>query len=643
MSITELNTPTNMPTTDLKQIADLIQVFYASLYQGVDIEWEVQANFLRSIQREDQLHPDDQLLLTLPVTTQEVHKVLTNYPCCKCPGPDGVPFELYATHSRLLAYPLSQLFNQCLMGGLQLPGGELSYLCLLFKKGDRADLKNWRPLAMSNTDFKLLTKVLTNRLAKAAPKVISPHQLGFIPGQSIWDNIHKVHNVLLANNSSTNGVLQFLDMEKAYDRVNWPFLFQALEWAGIPSIFVGWVRTLYTGLQTQVICGAGLTQPISIEQGLRQGDPMSPLLFNFVADTLLRALEHNLQGITVCSSQFRTVAFADDTVVGIGSGQDMCLFWAVMRDYCQASNAKLNVSKTVTVRVGKKRTVHNPLTPSIPPQETFRHLGVLFNSHGVAIRENQEKIIDAMLAWVQSWGQRNISLVGHGKAATIFLLSKIWYVAHIIPFQESFFKDTRRLLQRWMWAPAKHPPACLEVLNGKVQLGGMGLLDIKLQSWAILTKFLTPILGCSNFAGALPEWARIARTLCTKALGIASTSHTALPAHFTTIKPKLPKSKFPIWREYIKALKASPLSFVESKEPQVGRGCAARRIDLLAFGVPHSYSKKPINPTPPEALAPILERASLEGFIGPTWQPNNLWDTAGLRVAPARWRSTTWR
>ena len=174
----------------------------------------MQANFLRSIQREDQLHPDNQLLLTLPVTTQEVHKVLTKYPHRKCPDPDGVPFELYATLSCLLAYPLSQLFNQCLISKLQLPGGELSYLCLLFKKGDRADLKNWRPLAMSNTDFKLLTKVLTNRLAKAAPKVISPHQLGFIPGQSFWDNIHKVHNVLLANSSITNGALQFLEWRK---------------------------------------------------------------------------------------------------------------------------------------------------------------------------------------------------------------------------------------------------------------------------------------------------------------------------------------------------------------------------------------------------------------------------------------------
>ena len=83
-----------------------------------------------------------------------------------------------------------------------------------------------------------------------------------IPGRPIWDNIHTVHNVLQSQADITKGGLIFLDMEKAYDCINWEFLFKCLDWVGIPPQFIGWLGTLYTDLEAQALCGSRLSSRI---------------------------------------------------------------------------------------------------------------------------------------------------------------------------------------------------------------------------------------------------------------------------------------------------------------------------------------------------------------------------------------------
>ena len=131
-----------------------------------------------------------------------------------------------------------ELFNYCLLTGTPIPGGNESHIILLFKKGERKDLKNWRPISLANTDYKILTKILNIRVIKFASHLITPCQYGFLPGHSIWENTFQVNNLLMSKFCTTNGYVLFLDMEKAYDCVNWDFLTQTLLHYGFPNMFI---------------------------------------------------------------------------------------------------------------------------------------------------------------------------------------------------------------------------------------------------------------------------------------------------------------------------------------------------------------------------------------------------------------------
>jgi len=113
---------------------------------------------------------------------KELLDVLKTIPKRKSPGPDGLPYEVYTRYSSVIAPYLLDTFNHCLKYNLSLPGSESSFVTTLFKKGDRCDLANWRPIALSNADSKILSKLLTNRLNQIGLKCFSKFQYGFLSG-----------------------------------------------------------------------------------------------------------------------------------------------------------------------------------------------------------------------------------------------------------------------------------------------------------------------------------------------------------------------------------------------------------------------------------------------------------------------------
>ena len=105
-----------------------------------------------------------------------------------------------------------------------------SWMCPLYKKGEKSDIANYRPISLLNTDYKLLTKALTIRLAKVATDLIHPDQAGFVPGRQIRDQVWLTKRVIeLAEATERNGVIVALDQEKAYDKVEHDYLWRTLE------------------------------------------------------------------------------------------------------------------------------------------------------------------------------------------------------------------------------------------------------------------------------------------------------------------------------------------------------------------------------------------------------------------------------
>jgi hypothetical protein len=270
----------------LVEAADILREargFYQKLYTPDDIDAEAVDSLLNGIPEEVVLSSDDaKYLMALP-NAVTVLDLLAHAPRSRSPGMDGIPFEVYhylAGRSRpfldLLVAVLGGAFS-----GVFPPSWQQTRMVLLFKKGDPLLLANWRPLSLINSDAKLFTKLLANRFNRVLPKLINPYQTGFLPHRLISDN-GWLNQTLMANLRSVAPnlpqVAVLLDQEKAYDRVHPEYLRRVLLRFGFPSGLVGCLSSLFFGTKISVSINGWLGAAVPQLRGLRQGDPLSPLL-----------------------------------------------------------------------------------------------------------------------------------------------------------------------------------------------------------------------------------------------------------------------------------------------------------------------------------------------------------------------------
>ena len=130
----------------------------------------------------------------------------------------------------------------------------LSVVSLLYKKGKREDIRNWRPISLLNTDYKILSKILAERLKKVLPYIIHPDQRGGVQGRYIGENIRLIEDLIHEiDNLEEESVIFFQDQEEAFDRVEWSWLFLSLKHFNFGDTFISWLQTLYKNSSTSII------------------------------------------------------------------------------------------------------------------------------------------------------------------------------------------------------------------------------------------------------------------------------------------------------------------------------------------------------------------------------------------------------
>lgn len=202
-----------------------------------------------------------------------------------------------------------------------------------------------------------MTKALTIKLGKAAPEIIDPAQAGFVPGRHIYDHIWLFKLVInLAEATEQNGAIIALDQAKAYDKIKHDYLWKTLKQYGFPDEFISTVKALYSdAFTTLIVNGTKSSQPFQVTRGVRQGDPLSCLLFDIAIEPLAEALrKSNLKGFTIPGKAERLIAtfFADDTTVYLSADDGFGELQEILDRWCLAAGAKFNISKTEIIPMG---------------------------------------------------------------------------------------------------------------------------------------------------------------------------------------------------------------------------------------------------------------------------------------------------
>jgi hypothetical protein len=196
-----------------------------------------------------------------------------------------------------------------------------SFISLIPKVPRANSIKDFQPISLVGGIYKIIAKVLANKLKSVLEKVISKSQSAFIKGRQILDPI------LIANEcidrrlrSGVPDVICKIDLEKAYDHVNWDFLLYMLRRCGFGEKWCTWIAHCMSSVRFSVLINGSPYGFFSSSQGLRQGDPLSPLLFVFVMEALSRMISTVvsgglLEGFKVGDADFLHLLFADDTLI----------------------------------------------------------------------------------------------------------------------------------------------------------------------------------------------------------------------------------------------------------------------------------------------------------------------------------------
>ena len=418
MRIEEVLLEDGRPSKNQEDIVETHLAFQSNLYSQKPIKEEAKQALLNTIKT--RVTEEDIVRFNQPFTKEEIVIAIKSLGKNKAVGTDGMSAELYQHFADKMADIYTHILDAC-YEARQLPQTTREALiCLLFKKGDTRLPKNWRPISLLNTDYKILAKLLAARFSKLLPYLLSQDQNGFVAGRQLEDAVmmcQMVIDYLAINHDSA--YLVMLDQEKAFDRVDPTYLLDVLRAYKIPEYLINWVSIIYSLVPTKLCINGQVTESILLKSGVRQGCPLSPLLFVLSIEPLANLIrEHpEYRGVSLPNNAIIKVAmFADDTCFYAKDEKSIRIIKEMTDIYANGSGGKANIDKTEILPIGEigGRTYEETIADIkvLDPSNPVRLLGIMVGN-SVNPREVWTPIlgkVDKLLN--ETWKDRHISYRG---------------------------------------------------------------------------------------------------------------------------------------------------------------------------------------------------------------------------------------
>jgi len=485
-TITKLNCDSNVSITDPKEILQEEETFYRNLYSSCNPTDFSFADIFDNDDNIPKLNDDLKHLCEGLVTSKECLDVLKTMSNNKTPGTDGFPAEFYKCFFfDDISNILVKSYNYSFQNGCLSIDQSRGIINLIPKKDkDPTFLKNWRPISLLNTDYKIITKVIALRLKNVLPDIINNDQTGFLKGRYIGENIRlALDTIEYLNDNNLPGLMFLIDFEKAFDKLEWSFLFKTLEFFNFGQDLINWIKVFYSNISSCVTNNGHSSTYFNLSCGVRQGCPLSPLLYILCSEILncMIRKDDNIKGIKIADVDILLSAYADDTTIYVQDIESLERVIGILNRFHSLSGLKINFDKSELLALGSLRD-------DLP---NIDHIDLKFTTHpvrllGVYFHANLDNMFDLNFApklkklkeILRIWSTRDLTPIGKITIVKSLALSQLIFLFSVLTNPpDQFIKEVNSVIFNFIWS-GKPDKISRNTIIGKYEQGGLKMIHV---------------------------------------------------------------------------------------------------------------------------------------------------------------------
>jgi hypothetical protein len=487
--------------TNDETILEIAKEYYSNLYKTTKPSQSCIDEYFDNIDEDAQvrLSEADKLKCDGEVTFQECSEVLSKMKKNKSPGLDGLTVEFYSKFWNVLGPILVKVYNESFKNEVLPNTLNKSVMALIFKKGERSQISNYRPISLTNVDYKLLAFVLSARLQTVIGSLVSSDQTAYIKNRYLGTNIRLIEDIMeFFDTFERGGLLLGVDFEKAFDSLEWDFLHKTLDWFGFGDSFKKWVSTMYKDPSACVKNNGFVSEDFKITRGIRQGCPVSAILFILCVEILAIKIrvDENIPGFNLINGcrNIKISQYADDTVIFLNNTTELEYLFCVMETFGLVSGLKLSKTKSEGYWLGNCKYRQNTCRYyEIKWPGHFKYLG-LYLGYNKAFnnKRNWDDKVDKLDQILKKWLKRDLSLLGKIQVIKALALPQLTLSASLLPIPNDVIKNVNDILFRFLWK-SRDKVKRTKLIN-TYENGGLQMIDVQSYFEALKATWVSRIL-----------------------------------------------------------------------------------------------------------------------------------------------------
>ena len=498
--ITKIRDKDGNMTTDKEGIAQTFFDFYKRLYQHEATDIDMLNKYSEYAQP---LHEDDKITIDQEISITDIENTIQTMNNGKSPGPDGLTVEFYKFFSPLLKNTLHKLFMAIHHTGKLCPSQNKSYITLIPKKdADHSLAKNFRPISLLNTDYKIITKTLANKIKPFLHTIIKSDQTCSIPGRTIEQNTHFIRDIIYYTKSTRNpAYILSIDQEKAFDRLAHNYIHKVLEKSNLGEYYRKWVKIIYSEPESCIIVNQEISEPFEIGKSVRQGCPLSAILYTLCLETFLESARKNplIKGTKIPGyPNKKLVAYADDTTFFPANRKSIREIITNFREYGLGSGAKINVGKSKIMGIGggtfDGKEINNLGLESV---DSIKILGIEYNKTNKLPEAFWNRLLNKAERLVHKFNTLHTNIFDRAAITNTYITPVVFYTAKVHNPPSKFIQHFRTIIFRYI-LQTTNKQISYQSLSLPTQLGGAGLHDIRDKLDTAKIKLIDTILEKPN-------------------------------------------------------------------------------------------------------------------------------------------------